>query len=441
MAVALEDQEDGARRFPVSAGRAIALLILILMLVTALYWFVLRTVYVPVFEGLSPTDAAAVVAELDERKIAHRLAGGGSTILVAEAEADQARLSIAASELPFRGQTGFELFNESDMGLTEFAQKINYQRALQGELSRTIMLLDGIENARVHLALPDRAIFRSERVPPTAAVTLILKPGHMITSARIQGIRRLIAGSVPGLGVDAVTIVDDSGQLVSPAPAPASTANVGSEVEAAQLYYRTRVANIIASVAPDLRPRVDITVRPRADRALGGDPGRSSLPSESSIGEAREPELAATDTDGLAVGDNGERDYALLVTITTSDEISPAVRDQISTAVIAAAGLSEDRQDRLAFAVGPAALDDAARGRPQADLTVVSRQDDAPPTPQASQPSWLTIGTLAIFGVLAIIMFSVFLMRRRSAAATGDPVDSFAEQLKARLAMQEVTGA
>lgn len=167
------DERNDQRGLPIALPTAAAILAAVLLALFALYWFVLRTDYVPVFERLTQNDAAAVVAELTERKIDHRLADGGTTILIAAEQADQARLDIASSELPLRGQMGFELFNESDMGLTEFAQKINYQRALQGELARTIMLLDGVDNARVHLALPERALFRGARSAPTAAVTLI----------------------------------------------------------------------------------------------------------------------------------------------------------------------------------------------------------------------------------------------------------------------------
>src|SRR5688572_70501 len=129
-------------------------------LLAAGYYFFLRTEYAVLYSDLRPADASAVVAELDGRGIAYQLRDAGSTIAVAADGADAARLAIAGSHVPSRAAVGFELFNESDMGLTDFAQRINYQRALQGELARTIMTISGVESARVHLALPERSLFR-----------------------------------------------------------------------------------------------------------------------------------------------------------------------------------------------------------------------------------------------------------------------------------------
>ena len=148
----------------------------VLLLLLGIYWFALRTRYEPIMTAVAPDEAVEVVKVLETKKIAYRLADEGHTILVASAEADRARLELVGSELPIRGQVGFELFNQSDMGLTEFAQKINYQRALQGELARTILLLKGIESVRVHLGLPERAAERgavagAHPFPPRAAET------------------------------------------------------------------------------------------------------------------------------------------------------------------------------------------------------------------------------------------------------------------------------
>src|SRR5262245_47173076 len=99
------------------------------------------------FKDLRPMDAATIVAELDKRKVAYELRDGGQTILVSEKIVDSTRLAIMSQELPLKGVVGFELFNKSDMGLTEFAQQINYRRALQGEIARTIMALDTVESA------------------------------------------------------------------------------------------------------------------------------------------------------------------------------------------------------------------------------------------------------------------------------------------------------
>ncbi len=159
------------------------------------YFLFVRADYVVLFQGLRPADASVVVTELDKRGTPYRLGDAGTTILVPEGEADAARVALAGSDAAARGQIGFELFNKSDMGLTNFAQKINYQRALQGELVRTIMLMDGVDSARVHLAIPERTLFRGDRAEPKAAVTVAMKPGQTADPARVAGIQQLVAAA------------------------------------------------------------------------------------------------------------------------------------------------------------------------------------------------------------------------------------------------------
>ena len=128
---------------PSRQALVVAIIVAVLTLaLAAAYFFVLRKPYGVLFSGLRQADAATIVADLDKKKTPYRLADGGSTILIPRDVVDSTRLAIAGEDLPLKGTVGFELFNKSDMGLTEFAQRINYQRALQGELARTIMTLD-----------------------------------------------------------------------------------------------------------------------------------------------------------------------------------------------------------------------------------------------------------------------------------------------------------
>src|SRR5689334_17239302 len=191
---------------------AVALLGAVLI---GLYLSFFRTTYSPLFTNLRTMDAATIVAELDKKKTPYRLRDGGATILVPSAIVDTTRLSVMSEDLPLKGSVGFELFNKSDMGLTEFAQKINYQRALQGELARTIMTMDAVDAARVHLSLPEPTIFRDDRRTPKASVTVVTRGGKQLSVGTIRGIRRLVAAAVPDLDVANVVILDDAGEVVS----------------------------------------------------------------------------------------------------------------------------------------------------------------------------------------------------------------------------------
>ncbi len=167
------------------------------------------------FSGLDPRDAAAVVAALDAAKIPYALDGGGTVIQVPSTDVDRARLMLAEQDLPKTGNVGFEMFAEQSFGLTEFAQKVNYRRALQGELERTIGALEPIASVRVHITQPDRAVFADERVPPTASVTVDLRPGRELGDRQVGSIRHLVAAAVEGLEAGEVTVVTTDGALLS----------------------------------------------------------------------------------------------------------------------------------------------------------------------------------------------------------------------------------
>src|SRR5262249_15568170 len=158
---------------------------------------------------------------------------------------DATRLDVMTEDLPLKGTVGFELFNKSDMGLTDFAQKINYQRALQGELERTIMTLDGVDSARVHLSLGEDRIFRDDRVPPKASVTIRMAKGRALSESQAQGVRRLVAAAVPNLDGANVVILDEEGRVVSAAPPVGANAQTdspaGEERHAIAQYYEARI--------------------------------------------------------------------------------------------------------------------------------------------------------------------------------------------------------
>lgn len=177
----------------------------------ALGTWLLRTDYDVLFSGLAPADAAVMTAELDRLKVPYQLGADGTTILVDRATVHGTRLKLLGKDLPLRGAVGFELFNNSDFGMTEFAQKINYQRALQGEITRTILSLAEVESARVHLALPEEGLFRRDASRAKASVTLGLKHNQTLRAEQVSGIQRLISAAVPGVSVQDVTIVDSRG--------------------------------------------------------------------------------------------------------------------------------------------------------------------------------------------------------------------------------------
>jgi len=174
-----------------------------------------RTSYVPLFSGLDLDDQAAIVAMLKERAVDYRLEPTASAILVPESQVHELRLALASDGLPKGGGVGFEIFDNSKMGMTDFEQQVAYIRALEGELARTIRQLDAVEDAKVNVVLPKPKLFLKEEQPASASILLRLRPGRKMSPDQIRAVMHLTASSVEGLSPEFVSIVDTSGRLLS----------------------------------------------------------------------------------------------------------------------------------------------------------------------------------------------------------------------------------
>ncbi len=171
--------------------------------------------YRVLFSNLSTEDAGSIVARLQEKKIPYQISPAGNSIMVPAEKVSELRLELAAAGLPQGGGVGFEIFDTKNLGLTEFVQQLNYQRALQGELARTINGLDEIQHSRVHLVIPKKSLFLEDQKKPTASVILKMKPGRSLRAPQIEGIAHLVASSIEGLNPSDVMVVDSSGKVLS----------------------------------------------------------------------------------------------------------------------------------------------------------------------------------------------------------------------------------
>jgi flagellar M-ring protein FliF len=191
----------------IGAGVAVALV--------ALLWTSQPAEQQVLYSHLTMEDAAAIVAKLREKGVPYSLKGDGTTVTVPSAAVYDTRLRLAAEGLPQGGGVGFELFDQRTFGMTEFMQKLNYRRALQGELARTIAQLGAVQSARVHIVLPEKSLFLGQQEKTTASVVLKLSPGRHLRPEQIRGIAHLVASSVEGLKPADVTIVDTSGNILN----------------------------------------------------------------------------------------------------------------------------------------------------------------------------------------------------------------------------------
>ena len=191
--------------------------------------------YGVLFSNLNDKDGGEIISQLDKMNIPYQFSSSGSTILIPEDKIYQTRLRIAQQGLPKGGAVGFELLDKESFGMSQFNEQINYQRALEGELSRTISIISSVDDARVHLAMPKPSLFVRERKFPSASVALTLLPGRSLSQGQIDAIIHLISSSVPELQADKVTIIDQRGHLLTGEKYRDSNVNV------AQLEFSERI--------------------------------------------------------------------------------------------------------------------------------------------------------------------------------------------------------
>ncbi|CUS97571.1 flagellar basal-body MS-ring/collar protein FliF [Candidatus Kryptobacter tengchongensis] len=171
--------------------------------------------YGVLFSNLEARDASKIIERLKERKIEYKLEDNGRTVLVPRQNVYELRLQFAGEGLPNSSIVGYEIFDKNNIGVSDFVQKINYKRALEGELARTILQIEGVEAVRVHIVMPEKTLFKEDQKEPTASVILKLKQGTRITRENVQSIAYLVANSVEGLDPKNVTILDSRGRLLS----------------------------------------------------------------------------------------------------------------------------------------------------------------------------------------------------------------------------------
>ncbi len=183
------------------------------------------------FTNMEDEDVQAIMTRLETQKIPYSLAPGANTLMVPTNRVHELRMQFAADGLPEAGGVGFEIFDRTNLGVGEFAQKVNFRRALQGELSRTISQMPGVQRARVHLVTPERRLFTSDREPARAAVVITPKRGGKLTPEQVQGIVHLVASSVENLDPKQVTVVNSRGQVLSRPEQEGQVELSGSQLE------------------------------------------------------------------------------------------------------------------------------------------------------------------------------------------------------------------
>jgi flagellar M-ring protein FliF len=204
------------------------------------------------YNSLSPEDASAITQKMREGGIEYRLDETGATVLVPSAQIAEARLALAGAGLPKTGRIGFELFDRTNLGASDFAEQVNYRRALEGELERTVGTLTEVEQARIHITFAKESVFLDARQPSKATVVLRLRRGVPLAQPSVVAIANLVASAVDGLSPDGVAIIDAGGRLLS---RPRAQGDAEAQLASANLDYQRQIeSEFVAKVGAALEP-------------------------------------------------------------------------------------------------------------------------------------------------------------------------------------------
>src|SRR5215470_17780822 len=229
----------------------------------------------PLYTSLAAEDASQVVGKLKESGMEYRLSESGSTVLVRSSRVADARLLVAGAGLPKTGRIGYEIFDKTNFGASDFSEQVNYRRALEGELERSVVALAEVEQARVHLTFAKESIFAESRQAAKASVLVKLKPGARLSPQNVLAINHLVASAVEGLAPEAVTVVDMQGNLLSRRMRPLGDGADGEAI----IDYRQRMER-------DLVAKINATLEP----VLGGDHFRAGVSAEVDFSSAEQSE-------------------------------------------------------------------------------------------------------------------------------------------------------
>jgi flagellar M-ring protein FliF len=342
---------------------------LIVLLTAAGLWWALTPRQQLLFGNLRETDAAEIVQALDQWKVPHRIVDGGAGIEVPADQVYETRMKLVSEGIPRGGHVGFELFDDADFGVTEFAQRVNYQRALQGEIERTIAALPGVETARVHLTIRKPGLFVGDQEPSKASVALTLRPGEQLTRRQVGGIRSLVAAAVEGLSPEQVAVLGSDGSLLAGAATGAiAEGDLDTRTEAETRFegrIRERIEALLRQVTPDQEFHVSVdvalnfdTVRQVNERLLAGGGDGNGLLTHKRVSSSGGSEANARNQNDeeadFAHGSVHEeiarapgRIERLSIAVLLPPQLDEFEAARIQSLVAAAAGIDAERGDRL----------------------------------------------------------------------------------------------
>ncbi|MCX6067771.1 MAG: flagellar basal-body MS-ring/collar protein FliF [Chloroflexi bacterium] len=361
-----------------SLGKKITMVSLILaalILTPVLVNWATSPSYVTAYSGLSETDAAAIVQKLDDNSIPYQLKNTG-TILVPSSQVYSARLLMAREGLPQSSTVGYELFSGTAMlGMTEFSQKVNYQRAVEGELQRTIGSLEAVKSVRVHLVTPEKTLLSSDQALSTASVTIQVAPGRSLDAAQVRSITHLVASSVEGMKPENVVVVDSAGNMLADGNGEGSNSSMAqkSDQRTAELAYaaevQKRVQTILDKILGPNKSVVQATVEmdwtQREVTSNTYAPTEVAIRSSQIINESSSSGSTAGGVTGSGASDYKRNEETLnyeVSQVQSHEVVAPGKVSRVSVSVMVDGINDQAQMDTIKSAVEVAAGIDTTRG-------------------------------------------------------------------------------
>ena len=417
--------------------------------------------FVPLYGGLEPADAGAVVDRLQTQGIPYQVSDGGTSVRVPSSRVAEARIDLASVGLPSGGAVGFEIFDNQSFGVTDFVQRINLRRSLEGELSRTINQLDGVRGSRVHIAIPENQLFTELEAKAGASVVLELRPGSGLSQAQVRGVAHLVAQSVDGLDAANVTILNTKGDILYDGSDDLGVAG-STQLQLAQAYedrLERDLRGFLRSVLGPHRSAVEVSAAldfthtdtttetfvpveagerssQTVEETFTGTGGAEPLNVPGAV--ANVPGANVPEVDGESEGAsssytrtestvNNELNRILAVTTTAPGQVQ-----QLSISVILDESVSEEQASELKAALSTAAGIDPSRGdaltvsRVPFDLTELEEAEAALAAEEASnQTTNMMRMALPVVAVLLAGGFFWFFIRKVGQAGQRSQSDQF----------------
>lgn len=420
------------------SGLFFAGLAVIVVLFAAALWWLTRPTWAALYKDAGEANQAAILATLGQWQLPYRIREG--TIEVPEDTVAAARMHLADAGVPGRGSVGFELFDQADYGMSEFSQKINYQRALEGELARTLMGTAEVQHARVHLTFKKSGLYRQAEEPAKASVVLRLRPDAVLDGQRVRGVQQLVASAVEGMSVERVVVLNESGQLLSSGDGNAAqpehlrmTAQVEQDL---RRKAETLLTRSLGHNAAEVSVRVQMNFdRVKSVRELPVGGGKDALQrsreitsSESASGSSDSKRSQSTRESDFMVGkERAEIEHAsgrierISAGVVLAAPQNEAGLKEMRNLLQATLGLDTARGDQLVIAYlprSPAATATPSVATPAvqaAPANVTSVASSEPTVVADAQAPWLRWGVSAGAGLLSLVLLGLWLSARQRA--------------------------